>query len=96
MIDILRDRNRMKRVKNIIENVTINYKNGEKQFADAIRITDNGIYLCHLNSSNGKVNRFEDHSFIPLDQIGQISFCNDKGKTQDINLKNIKTEENKT
>jgi len=85
----------MKRAKNIIENVTLNYKNGEKQLANAIRITDKGIYLCHLLSSNGKVNHFEDHSFIPLDQIEQISFCNDKGKTQDVDLKKIKTEEKK-
>jgi hypothetical protein len=88
-MDILRDMREMKRTNGIIENATISYKDGNKILEKAIRITKKGIYLCHMYSTNSMVKRFNDHSFVPLDQIERISFCNDKGRTQDIDLKKI-------
>ena len=41
----------------IIENATIIFKNGSKEFFDAISITENGIYTGHIGLKNNKFPR---------------------------------------
>jgi hypothetical protein len=73
-------------MENIIENATILYTNGVKQLYDAVLITEKGIYIGRLRSKKGMHKDFEDHSFIPRDQIQKITVSNDKGKLRDIKI----------
>jgi hypothetical protein len=72
-------------MEHIIENVTIFYKNGSKQLFEAILVTEKGVYIGQLRSKNGIHEDFEDHSFIPRDQIQKLS-VSEKGKLRDIEL----------
>jgi hypothetical protein len=67
-------------MKDIIENVTIIYKDGGKKICDAISITEKGIYTGYikLNSNNG--DNFIDSGFIPLKYIEEILFISKDGK----------------
>jgi len=73
-------------MKKIIENATILQKNGVKQICDAIQITKKGIYTGHIITTAGEGVVFEDHGFIPRDQIERVTICNDHGKVKDIDL----------
>jgi hypothetical protein len=73
-------------MKEIIENVTIFQKNGVKQVCDAIRITKKGIYTGRIITTTEEREIFEDHGFIPRDQIERITICNDHGKVKGIDL----------
>jgi hypothetical protein len=73
-------------MKNIIENATILHKNGLKQIYDAIYITKKGIYTGCIITKNEDREVFEDHGFIPRDQIEKITVCNEQGKVKDIDL----------
>ncbi|KYK20044.1 hypothetical protein AYK24_10370 [Thermoplasmatales archaeon SG8-52-4] len=75
-------------MKNIFQNATIILRNGDRQFFDAIFITDKGIYIGVINKDYGGKKKFEEHSFIPNDQIEKISFFNEEGKLQDIDYFN--------
>ena len=76
----------MVRMESVIENVTITKKNGVKQLHDAILFTRKGIYTGSINIvDNNKLN-FEEHGFIPRDQIKKITVIDDQGKPQDIDL----------
>jgi hypothetical protein len=73
-------------VKNIIENATITQKSGEKQIYDAIHITKKGIYTGFIIIKMEEREEFEDHGFIPRDQIQKITVCSKHGKLSDIDL----------
>ena len=73
-------------MKNIIENATITQKSGEKQIYDAIHITKKGIYTGCIIIKTEEREEFEDHGFIPLDQIQKITVCTKHGKLRDIDL----------
>ena len=73
-------------MKNIVENATILQKNGVKQIYDAIHITKKGIYTGRVITTSKKREVFEDHGFIPCDQIEKITVYNDHGKLKDIDF----------
>lgn len=73
-------------MKKIIENATILQKNGVKQIYDAIHITKKGIYTGRIATTREEGDVFEDHGFIPRDQIERVTICNDHGKSKDIDL----------
>ncbi len=73
-------------MKNIIENATIFYKNGMKHIYDAIDITKIGVYTGHIITKHGQENVFEEHGFIPFDQIEKIIIFDEQGKAQDIDF----------
>jgi tRNA threonylcarbamoyladenosine modification (KEOPS) complex Cgi121 subunit len=73
-------------VKNIMKNVTITQKSGEKQIYDAIHITKKGVYTGHIIIKTEAREEFEDHGFIPRDQIQKITACTEHGKARDIDL----------
>ena len=73
-------------MKNIVENATILYKNGLKQLCDAICITKKGIYTGRIIKKSEKEGVFDDHGFIPRDQIEKIIVLNEHGKAKDIDI----------
>jgi hypothetical protein len=73
-------------MKEIIENATILQKNGVKQIYDAIHITKRGIYTGHIITTAEEGEVFEDHRFIPRDQIEKITVYTKQGKSKDIDL----------
>jgi hypothetical protein len=73
-------------MKEIIENATILQKNGVKQIYDAIHITKKGIYTGRAITTAEEGEVFEDHGFIPRDQIEKITVCTKQGKSKDIDL----------
>jgi hypothetical protein len=77
---------REENVENIIENATITQKSGEKQIYDAIYITKKGIYTGRIITITEEREEFEDHGFIPRDQIQKITVCSKHGKSRDIDL----------
>jgi|GEM_PF-3127314 len=83
-------------MKQIIENATIFYKNGTRQICDAIEITKKGVYTGHIIIKHGQEDVFEDHGFIPLDQIEKIIVFKEQGKTEDIDFKDKGGKEEKT
>jgi len=76
----------MKQIEDIIENATVSFKTGGKQLFDAIKIVKNGIYIGQFHTENDSTIRFEEHSFIPHDQIEKITVCTDHGKTRIIEI----------
>ena len=74
-------------MKNLHQNATIVQKNGLKQLFDAILITEKGIYTGVININNKETEKFEEHGFIPKDQIEKIMIFNDKGRQKDIDFK---------
>ena len=70
----------------IFENATIIQKNGVKQLHAAILVMDKGIYTGILKTQNGKEQQFEEHSYIPRDQIEKVVVCNESGTLQDIEI----------
>jgi hypothetical protein len=70
-------------MKDIIENATIEYKNGVKKIFEAVTITEKGVYVGAIRSNNEE-KKFVYNSFIPLDQIKNIITCNEKGKIKNI------------
>jgi len=73
-------------MKHIIENATILYKNGVKQICDAIHITKKGIYTGRISTKQTQEAVFEDHGFIPRDQIEKIVVFNEHGKAKEIDI----------
>jgi hypothetical protein len=74
-----------KPLENLIENVTIIYKNGLKRFCDVISITDKGIYSGYMKNSNKK--EFINSNFIPLNQIKKILAFTENGKCKNIDFR---------
>jgi len=77
-----------KKMENILQNATITLKNKEKQLFEAILISQKGIYIGVINKSYDGKKKFEEHRFIPKEQIEKISFLNEEGKQQDIDYFN--------
>jgi len=75
-------------MKNLIENATIIYKNGNKKIFEAISISKKGVYTGFIKNSDENKHVFVNNSFIPLDQIENIFVCNKKGKLDLLNIKN--------
>ncbi len=73
-------------MKQIIENATILHKNGVKQIYDAICITKKGIYTGCIIATYEEGDMFEDHGFIPRDQIQKIMVFDEDGKLKDIDI----------
>jgi hypothetical protein len=73
-------------MKNIHHNATVLQKNGLKQLFDAIIITDKGIYTGIVNIKNEGKEKFEEHGFIPRDQIEKIMVFNKGRKQRDIDF----------
>lgn len=73
-------------MKHIIENATILYKSGVKQMFNAIHITKKGIYTGRIIVKDEQEDVFEDHGFIPRDQIEKIMVCNEHEKARDIDF----------
>ena len=76
----------MKRKQDIIENVTVVFKHGGKQLFDVIKIVKNGIYIGQFNTGKRSNKKFEEHSFIPHDQIKKIIMVNAHVKKKEIEL----------
>jgi hypothetical protein len=72
--------------KNIVENATIQHKNGLKQIYDAIYITKKGIYTGRIIKKSENEGVFDDYGFIPRDQIEKITVFNEHGQIKDIDL----------
>ena len=60
-------------MKNIIKDATVIYMDGIMEYFDAIRITNNGVFI-------GKIinNEFESYGFIPKQSIKQINNGNNE------------------
>ena len=69
----------------LIENVTIVYKNGFRRLCEVISITENGVYTGFIKSSSKK-DVFVNNSFIPNDQIRKIIILKRDGKIKNINF----------
>lgn len=72
-------------MKKIFENVTIQYKNGEKLIYAAIQIVNKGIYTGRIIRQS-EVEEFRDNGFIPRAEIEKVMIFNDKGKVKNIEL----------
>ena len=59
-------------MKDILENVTIIYKNGLREIFNAISIVNRGVYTGQIKKINNNDIEFVNHSFIPKDQIDRI------------------------
>ena len=81
-------------MQDIIENVTIIYKNGYKEVCDAISISEKGVYTGQIKKTNKNSEEFINHSFIPKDQIRKIMFFNVDHELKDIDFKKYYREEN--
>ena len=68
------------RMKDLIENATIIYKNGTKKIFEVISITEKGVYTGFIKNINENKDVFVNNSFIPLDQIKNIIICGEKGE----------------
>ncbi len=73
-------------MRQIFKNVTILHKNGVKKIYDAIYIAKKGVYTGQVIIKTKGQKEFEDHGFIPHDQIQRIMVCNRQGKSKDIDL----------
>jgi hypothetical protein len=73
-------------MKNVHQNATIIQKNGLKQLFDAIVITKKGIYTGVINIKNDGAEKFEEHGFIPKDQLEKITILNKEGRQKDIDF----------
>ena len=69
----------------IIENATIIYKNGKKEFYNAISVKENGIFIGDI--------KFINHGYIPNNKIQKLIFLNRDGKSINFDLKKVKREE---
>jgi hypothetical protein len=67
-------------MRDIIENVTIIYKDGGKKICDAISITEKGIYTGYIKLKGNNDDNFIDSGFIPLKYIDKILFISKDGK----------------
>ena len=74
----------MNDINDIIENVSIRFKNGEKRMFEAISIRKKGVLTGSLKSVDGEHIRFVNHRFIPNDQILKIIFMNEDYKSKSI------------
>jgi len=74
-------------MKKILQKVTIVQKNGDKQIFDAIFITELGIYTGVIKINNNGEENFQEHSFIPLDQIEKITIQDNQGINKNIDFK---------
>ena len=81
-------------MQDIIENVTIIYKNGYKELCDAISISEKGVYTGQIKKTNKNGEEFINHSYIPKDQIQKIMFFNIDHKLKVIDFKKYYREEN--
>jgi hypothetical protein len=68
-------------MKDIIENVIIKYKNGLRENHDAISISDKGVYTGSIKIKDYEDQEFVNHGFIPMDQIDEIFYINENGKS---------------
>ena len=69
----------------IIENATIIYKSGKKEFYNAITVKENGIYTGDI--------KFINQSYVPINLIQKIIFLNQNGKSKNLLIKNVNREE---
>ena len=69
----------------LIENATIIYKNGKKEFYNAISVKENGIFIGDI--------KFINHGYIPNNKIRKLIFLNRNGKSINFDLKKVKREE---
>jgi hypothetical protein len=69
----------------LIKNATIFYKNGFRRICDVISITDKGVYIGFIKSSEKK-DVFVNNSFIPVDQIQKIIVFKSNGRFRNINF----------
>ena len=69
----------------IIENATIIYKSGKKEFYNAITVKENGIYTGDI--------KFINQSYVPINLIQKIIFLNQNGKSKNLVIKNVNREE---
>ena len=67
-------------MRDIIENVTIIYKDGLKKICDAISITEKGVYTGYIKSNKDNCVDFIDSGFIPIEYIEEILFISKDGK----------------
>ena len=71
-------------MRTILENATITQKNGVKQLYDAIRLSKKGIYTGSITIVNTQEPHFEEHGFIPRDQVNKITIFSKDGTSRDI------------
>ena len=73
-------------MKDILENVTIIYKNGLREIFNAISIVNRGVYTGQIKKINNNDIEFVNHSFIPKDQIDRILIFNSNGESKNIDF----------
>ena len=71
----------------IVENVTIYFKNGERECFNAISLRKKGVCTGNIvnNSDNGI--KFIEQNYIPLNQIEKITFLLDNDELKTLDLK---------
>lgn len=73
-----------KNMKDIIEDVTILYRDGSKKLYEAISVKKHGIYTGYIKHSNGIKNKFVNQIFIPKIKIKKITICKEDGRLKEI------------
>ena len=58
----------------IYENVTIYFKNGERECYKAIKLREKGICLGIIKNISDREIRFIEQGYIPLNQIEKITY----------------------
>jgi hypothetical protein len=69
----------------IVENVTIDFKNGERECFNAILLRKKGVCTGNIVNNFDNEIKFIEQNYIPLNQIEKITFLldNDELKTLD-------------
>ena len=73
-----------KNMKDIIEDVTILYRDGSKKLFEAISVKKHGIYTGYIKHSNGIKVKFVNQIFIPKIKIKKITICKGDGRLKEI------------
>jgi hypothetical protein len=68
-----------------LENATIIFKNGVREFCDFVSIRDKGVFIGRVKSNEGN-KTFNVHRFVPKDQIKRIIISDRNCKPKDVNL----------
>ena len=74
-------------MKKIYENVTIYYKNDERECYRAISLRKNGVCTGNIVNNSDNEIKFIEQNYIPSNQIEKITFLVDNGELKTLDFK---------
>jgi hypothetical protein len=80
-------------MKKIYENVTIYFKNGERECYKAIRFREKGICTGRIKDNPDSEIRFIEQGYIPLNRIEKITYLFENDELSIIDFFNKRKEE---